>query len=194
MSEKKKKKDKRLPFGGALMLMTPIVFIYFFSTSPQYTFFQENEAELVVSFKKTTARVHLCDEEELAEFKAEAKSRRKHMRRAGRVCGSRERFPLELVVWVDGKKHMANRYTPPGLRSDGPVFVYERFTIDKGGHEVKISVRDYREGSEEGRSRPAEPRLLTKDLEFDSRQRIVVDYDVEEDRLYIREGKAYRLT
>lgn len=190
----KKKKNKRLPFTGALTLMAPIVLIYFFSTSPQHTFFHENEAELVVSFKKTTERVHLCDEEELAEFKAEAKSKRKHMRRAARVCGSRERFPLELAVWIDGKKHMGNRYTPPGLRSDGPVFVYERFTIDRGAHDVKISVRDYREGSEEGRSRPAETLELSKDMEFGGRQRIVVDYDVEEGRLYIREGKAYRLT
>ncbi len=141
-------KSNRLSIAGVLVLLSPAILVYFFSTTPSYTYHEEDEAMLVVSFKKTTEKVTLCDEAELKKFKETAKGRRKHMRKNRGKCGSRERVPMEMVVNIDSEEKLRKLVDPSGLRSDGVVYIYERFYLTPGEHRLVVSTRDYREDEE----------------------------------------------
>ena len=47
----------RLSIPAILVLMAPVVFVYQFSTSPAFTYHSDDEARLIVSFKKMTDRL-----------------------------------------------------------------------------------------------------------------------------------------
>ncbi len=171
--------NERLSLPAILILVAPVLLIGFFSTSPAYEYNKPDDSMLIVSFKKSTMRLTLCTQEELKKFKAVAKSRRKHMQRASRVCGSRERAPLALTIWLDGKKVTDKHIFPSGLRNDGLVFVYDRFKLPKGNHKVKINISDHRkDGSGEAVS-------FSENIKFAEREVVVVEYDKGSNKLFV---------
>jgi hypothetical protein len=162
----------RLSPLAMLVLAIPAVIVGVFSTWPAHTFTDPGMMGIIISFKKVTDKAHTCDEQELADFHAAAAKRLKHMRRANMECGSRERVPLGLAIWVDDVQ-MANIKLPPsGIHSDSACYIYERFLFPAGERRVKIAMRSSRG---------------TKDGEFDykfetvvkggSRSAIVVSFD-----------------
>lgn len=168
----------RLTIPAILLLLSPVVLIYFLSTWPTYRYHAEDDAALLVSFKKVTDRVHLCDEEELQEFKAASKERRPHMQRADRICGSRERVPLGLYVWIDGEQALGKEIMPSGIRNDSPVYVYEEFIIPKGEHKVKVAIKSTR-------GEDTEYDFVFEDtFTFSGLDKIVIDYDPIEEYLF----------
>ncbi|MBI4665066.1 MAG: hypothetical protein HY751_01515 [Nitrospinae bacterium] len=132
----------RLNIIGLIILMAPALAVGVFSDWPGYRFNAEDTMGVIVSFKKVTDRVHLCDEKELAEFHAQAEKRLKHMRRANAECGSRERVPLQLVIWIDGALKAELEVIPAGIRRDGACYVYRRFILPAGEHEIKVAMKD----------------------------------------------------
>jgi len=183
------KPKERLSLPGILTLVAPVALIGFFSTSPAYRYHAEDQAQLTVSFKMHTERERLCDEKELEQFKEAAEHRRKHMQRASRVCGSRERVPLHLKVLIDGSAALDEKIAPSGLRSDGPTFVYAKFLLAAGAHRIKVMGRDYR--SEEG----AYPYVFDEKISFGRREIVVIDFSQENKKLQIHaSGGAIRRT
>ena len=135
----------RLSIPAILVLMAPVVFVYQFSTSPAFTYHSDDEARLIVSFKKMTDRLTHCTEAERQARIEEAKTRRKHMRRQSNTCGSREKIPLDVEVFLDGKAVFSKRHYPVGFHGDGFIYVYKRFDIPKGKTHLKTLVTEYRE-------------------------------------------------
>jgi len=171
--------NQRLSTPAILILVAPILLIGFFSTSPAYEYNKPDDSMLIVSFKKSTVRVKLCSEEELKEFKAIAKTRRPHMQRASRVCGSRERVPLALAIWLDGEKVTDKHIFPSGLRNDGLAFVYDRFKLTKGNHKVRINISDHR------KKESGEAVSFSENIKFDGREIVVVEYDKGTNKLFV---------
>ena len=170
---------ERLSFPAVLILLIPLVFIYFLSTSPSYRYFDEDDAGFLISFKKTTDRVHLCDDEELSRFKEAAKHRRKHMQKVDRICGSRERVPLKLKVWIDDKVVLDKKIMPSGVNQDSSTYVYQEFIFPKGKHKIRIAMKGSR-GDD-----PEFDYFFEDTILFSSRQRTVVDFDTVEEKFYL---------
>lgn len=170
----KKDETPRLSPLAMLVLALPAVFIGIFATWPAHTFSDHGSMGIIVSFKKVTDKAHLCDERELAEFHAAAEKRLKHMRRANMECGSRERVPLGLAIWVDGAQMADIKLPPSGIHKDSACYVYQKFLFPAGERKVKIAMRSSRD---------------TKDGEYDyeyesvikgdSRSAVVVSFDSE---------------
>lgn len=142
----------RLSPLATLVLALPVVFIGVFATWPAHTFTDPSLMGIIVSFKKVTDKAHLCDERELAEFHAAAEKRAKHMRRANMECGSRERVPLKLAIWVDGAKMADIKLSPSGIHRDSACYIYQKFLFPAGERKVKIAMsgsRDAKEGEYE---------------------------------------------
>lgn len=139
----------RLSLLAMLVMALPVVFTGVFSTWPAHTFTDPGVMGIIVSFKKVTEKAHLCDERELAEFHAAAEKRLKHMRRANMECGSRERVPLRLAIWVDGAKMADIKLPPSGIHKDSACYIYQKFLFPAGERKVKIAMsgsRDVKEG------------------------------------------------
>jgi len=164
---------KRIPPVGILVYALPAILIYFFSASPAYKFHDENHAALVIGIKYLTGKVHVCGEEEVRRFLAkQAKKERDHLRKRARACGSRERVPLKLAVWLDGKNILSKEYEPSGFHNDENTFVFEKFVVPEGSHLLKIKMHDSRKEGEVKTGYGFE-----RTIDFEKRKIIVVDFD-----------------
>lgn len=170
----------RLSIPAILILMAPVAFVYQFSTSPAFTYHDEDEARLIVSFKKMTDRLTTCTDEEREAREEAAKSRRKHMQRMPKTCGSREKLPVDVEVILDGKTAFSKKHHPVGLHGDGFVYVYKRFDLAKGKTHVKVSVKEYREDGS-GASL-----AFDEDVDFAPREVKVLEIHPEGGHLYFR--------
>ncbi|MBI4827865.1 MAG: hypothetical protein HY804_03510 [Nitrospinae bacterium] len=172
------KQPKLNPLGAAA-LVAPLLLVYYFSTSPAYHFHEPGDTQMVVSFKTLTANLTLCGEEEQKEFEETASHRRSHMQRKSRVCGSRERVPLRLDVWLDGQQLTGELIQPSGLQADGVTFVFKRYTFPAGAHAVKVAAQDYRaDGS-------GQKTVFERTLALDAARVTVIDYDPERQSFFI---------
>ncbi|MDH4183545.1 MAG: hypothetical protein OEV92_04940 [Nitrospinota bacterium] len=172
-------KERRLTFGGVGMLFLPTVFIYIFSTSPSYEFFKPDESQLLLSLKKRTEKVKVCDEAEQEAFQAAQANVLKHMRTQHVQCGSRERVPLTVKIAMDGKEYVSKSIEPAGLRSDSVVFVFEKFTFKSGPHDILITMKDAKEGPE------IKTYEFREHIDFQPRRVVLVTYTPESDALHI---------
>ncbi|MDH5509062.1 MAG: hypothetical protein OEZ32_01780 [Nitrospinota bacterium] len=172
-------KERRLSPGGVIMLFMPVVFIYLFSTWPSYEFYAPNESQLLISLKKRTEKTHICDEKEREAFMEEIASKPKHMQVVHRECGSRDRVPLELKIWLDGVESLSKVIKPAGIRSDGVVFVYEKFTFKSGPHDIRITMRDFKDNPK------IKVHEFKEHLDFQPRKVTLVSYTPETDALLI---------
>ncbi|MGK7345637.1 MAG: hypothetical protein ACNS63_07495 [Candidatus Nitrospinota bacterium M3_3B_026] len=161
----------RLTVWAVILLLSPAPLVYFLSDSPSYSYYSDDVGGVIISFKRVTERRSLCDEEELEEFKKEAKLRRPHMQRADRVCGSRERVPLRLKVWIDGETALDKQIVPSGIRQDSATYVYEKFILPLGSHAIKVAIKDTRDGDETfGHS-------FEGTVTLESRDKVVIGFD-----------------
>ncbi len=162
-----------------IVLILPIIAIYFLATDPAHTFDAKDDAAFIISIKHTTDKEHICTENEVEEFLAkEAEKGRKHLRKMASMCGSRERVPLRLIVRLDGKEIINKQYLPAGFHRDGAVFIYKKFILPSGKHTIKAAMRDSKaESGDEFNYN------LEETVELDGLGVIVLDFDETEDRL-----------
>ncbi len=174
-----RKRTKRLTFGGMIVLVLPIIVIYFLSTKPVHTFDVKGDTAFIISMKHTTDKEHICTKDEVKEFLAkQSENNRKHLRKKASMCGSRQRVPLRLIVWMDGNEIINTQYLPAGFHQDGAVFIYEKFLIPMGKHTIKAAMRDSKaESGDEFNYN------LEETVELVSLQVLVLDFDETEDRL-----------
>lgn len=126
--------------AAGVILMLPALLIFVFSGHPSYSFYGKDESLLVVSLKYTAAPLH-CRERGREELERVPE----HMR-TPLEC-TRERWPIALRLGIDGEERLAKVYKPTGLWSDGPAYVYEKFKLGPGVHDVRLELR-------EGKGRP----------------------------------------
>lgn len=168
----------RLTVWAVILLLSPAPLIYFLSDSPSYRYYGEDVGGVIISFKRVTERRSLCDEEELEQFRKEAKLRRPHMQRADRVCGSRERVPLRLKVWIDGETALDKEIIPSGIRQDSATYVYEKFVLPLGAHTIKVAMKDTRDDAEEF------DHSFEGTVTLESRDKVVIDFDSVTERFF----------
>lgn len=158
-----------IPPGGWVVLAAATAFVGFFSSSPAYTFFSDDQAQLAVSFKHTTPRLHPCADEELKTYLADRGDRPRHMQNAKAECGSRERFPLALRITVDGKRLAQKEINASGWRHDNSIFVLERHMVTAGRHEVTVEMGE--KGAAGGY-----PFRLSGEIDFGPRAVVAIDF------------------
>lgn len=174
-------KKENLTLPGIIVLMLPFAFIYFFSSSPSYKFSSDQEAGLIVSFKKFTDRVHTCSEEEKDELVEKTKNLRPHIRyRKSLPCGSRERVPLGLKIWIDNKVVADKIIIAAGFKNDRACYPFEKFIIPTGKHHIKIAMRDSKKDDNKF------DYFFEKIFSFDERKIIVVSFDSENQKFFVR--------
>ena len=132
---------QRLTPLGIFVLLLPGIAVAYFSTSPRYVFKHSNESGLAISLKHTTKRKHPCTDEERAEYLAKIRNL-KHSRNVGAQCGSRERFPMDIKVDLDGAEIWKKEITPSGLSKDSVIYVFEKFFLTPGRHRLDVAIRD----------------------------------------------------
>ena len=121
--------------AAGVILALPALLIFVFSGHPSYSFYGKDESLLVVSLRYTAAPKH-CRErtrEELERFP-------EHMR-APLDC-TRERWPVQVRLDIDGGNRLNKEYRPTGLWSDGPTYVYEKYRLAPGLHEVRLTLEE----------------------------------------------------
>ncbi|MFQ5432764.1 MAG: hypothetical protein ACE5EN_09710 [Nitrospinota bacterium] len=164
---------KRLSLSGRLVFFIPAIIVYFFSTTPTYTFSDVDESSLVIGLKHITDKAHICTEEEVRQFlENELKTKLPHLRKRASACGSRERVPLKLMVLLDGRELVNREYQPSGLYNDGNTFVYEKFRIRSGEHNIKVEMRDSKKDKKDRYDYS-----FTKSINFTPKRVVVLDFD-----------------
>lgn len=116
-----------------------------------YSFYRKEDAALKVAFKLSGSRVADCEEADLIKkegerYRRELKDTRQvkmSMSKLGRC--PRERNPVTVELYMDGKKLLDKSYAPTGLKKDMASYVFEEFLIEPGMHRVEAKL--YRSGA-----------------------------------------------
>ncbi len=129
-----------IPPGGWIVLAAVAAFVGFITSRPAYCFHKDDTAQLAVSFKHTTPRIHECPESEMKSYLAGRDNRPRHMQNAKAECGSRERHPLALRITVDGRVLTEKEIQASGWRHDTSIFVLEQHMLPVGRHTVTVEA------------------------------------------------------
>ena len=89
---------------------------------------------------------------------------------------TRERFPVEVELFLDGKSLQKKKYQPAGRQKDATSVIYDAFEISPGKHHVKVIMTD---SKKEG----TKPYTFEDTVEFGSREVKVVTFDQIKDKL-----------
>jgi hypothetical protein len=145
----------------------------YFATDPVYQHVDPNNAMIRVSFTHATARLVECQRLTPQEIAALPPRER----RVFSGC-ARERAPMQLELLLDGAPLLQSRLRPSGLSRDGSIFVYEKFEVPAGHHELSIRMRD------SARVDGFDHEFRTE-LEVQPGQNIVIDYHPDGGRFVI---------
>lgn len=123
--------------AGQLIVYTlTAVILGYFATSPAYTPFSEDKAQIMLSFSHLGQRKEACrklTQQEIAELAA-------NMRR-GEIC-PRERLPVFVELEVSGDLLYRAELQPTGLARDGGSQAYQKFVVPPGTHKIVARLRD----------------------------------------------------
>jgi hypothetical protein len=124
--------------GQVIALALFLGAIGYFSTRPAYTHRAPEDAQLVVAFSHSGARVAECRPLTPEEIAALAPN----MRRTS-DC-PRARVPLRFVLEIDGATVLDSVLQPTGIADDGRASKYARMPLPAGAHRVTARLRDSR--------------------------------------------------
>ncbi|MBI5194433.1 MAG: hydrogenase iron-sulfur subunit [Nitrospirae bacterium] len=134
---------------STVSLVVPAFLIIYFSELP-YVFTNSGESRLVVSVRHTSSKVANCDDmaiinKEAERFRESFKNSKRIQMQLGKIgdC-ARERNPVFLELYIDNKMVLSRDYFAGGIKSDGPSFAFEKFTVKPGVHNVIVMMRDSR--------------------------------------------------
>lgn len=135
----------RYAFSAATLII-PALIILNFSDTP-FTFSNPNDSRLVLSVRHTSRKVVDCDElgminREADKYRESLKTTGVHMQLSKMGDCSRERNPVYIELYIDNKKVLARDYFAGGIKSDGPSFVFEKYSLKPGVHNVLVKMRD----------------------------------------------------
>lgn len=166
-----------IPPGGWVVLAAVAAFVGFFTSRPAHSFFSDDKAQLAVSFKYTTPRLHPCADEELKTYLDGRGGRPRHMQNAKAECGSRERFPLALRITVDGKVLTQKEVPASGWRHDTSIFVLEQHMVGAGHHAVTVEMGE--KGAAGGYSHS-----ISREIDFGPRDIVAIDFKKPEFKIF----------
>lgn len=96
-------------------------------------------AMIRVAFKHVAAFEH----EALARSKEELEKLPRHMRpQSPERARTGRRVDTLLRVELDDRVLLARRYSPGGLRHDGPTFAYEELPVRPGSYRLRVTLAD----------------------------------------------------
>lgn len=148
------------------------VFIATFSSWPSYRIMGPDEAVIKMTMSYPAARKIACRQRTREELQKLPPNMR-----APKQC-SRQRWPAEVMLWLDGAVIYERIVTPSGLSDDGPSIFYQRFTIRAGRHLIKARVRDA------GGTRAAHE--LERSINIEKGSVVVVGFDENAKKIILR--------
>ncbi|MDX2348847.1 MAG: hypothetical protein QNK32_00515 [Porticoccus sp.] len=150
--------------GQLLCYSLFIGFIGYFSNSPAYQRFPDNQAMIKLSLRhagQLIGECHIRSEAELAQLPPNM--------RIAKVC-PRERSSLMLDLLINGEIVYSEEHTPRGLHKDGLSSIYFRLPVDAGNIDFKVRMKDHP-------SQNDYPYQLQKKLQLAPAQVLVIDFD-----------------
>ncbi len=167
--------------AALIVSVIPFVLIYMLSAA-EFHFYAPSDSMLKIAFKHVGKRLEECDEagfllKEAERYRRENRQTqgvRMNMGLLDKTGCSRERYPVELRLVVDGKVLLEKTYPPVGLKKDGASYIYERLLLEKGVHNIEITLKD-------GKDSP--PYVLKKMVNFPPQRIVLVRFDDRKDSL-----------
>lgn len=148
---KKSKKNEPVSMHGlvkvTVILVLAAIPVYFASDLP-YSYNTPGDALLKVAFKHSGKRIADCEESDFV--KKEGERYRQQLRDTKQVKMSmtkmakcpRERHPVVLELYIDGRKAMDKSYAATGMKSDMASYIYDEFKLEPGTHHFKALLYD----------------------------------------------------
>lgn len=144
---------KKEPFNPVAVAKVALVLLLvgvpsFFLSDASFSFFSPDVSALKVGFKHTGKRIFNCDEANLIKQEGERYramlKESKHVQMSNQKLAGcpRERYPVAVEVYMDGKKLLDKNYPPTGLKKDMASYVYEEFIIEPGTHKFLVKLYD----------------------------------------------------
>ena len=159
--------------GQAVVYLGIAVLLGYFSASPAYRHFPEDQALIKISVVHSAQRKEACRRLSAEEIAALAPNMRKS------VACSRERLPIHLEVVFDGEPLVKEVLPPTGLSSDGPAKLYRGITVEPGSHHLVLRMRD--SARDEGYDY-----VYDGQIELAAQQNLVVDFRAESGGFILR--------
>jgi len=160
---------------GCIILLLPALFVMKYTAEP-YPFYGEDVAVLKIAFQHTGQRV--IEYDEIGSLKAKAKAYRKEMKTSGNVkmnlkskqSSTRERFPVEIELYLNGENILSREYQPSGRQRDAVSVIYDTFELKPGKYDIKMVMVDTKR-------EPVIPFTFEDSVEFKSREVKLITFD-----------------
>ena len=167
--------------AAIIILLLPALFVMKYTAVP-YPFYAEDVAVFKIAFQHTGKRVKEYDE--IGSLKKMAREYRKKLKKNKEVrmnlkskqSTTRERFPVEIELFIDGKSLSKKEYQPAGRLKDAVSVIYDVIELSPGKHSIKIIMKD---SKKEG----TRAYIFEDTVEFGSREVKVLTFDKIKDRL-----------
>lgn len=150
--------------GQALCYSLFIAFIGYFSNSPAYQRFPEQQATIKLSLRHAGKILGECrerSETELAQLPPNM--------RISKIC-PRERSSLQLDLLINDEMIYSKEVAPRGVHGDGLSSVYFRLPVDSGEINLKVRMKDHINQKDY-------PYQLQKTLQLAPAQVLVIDFN-----------------
>ena len=141
-----------------------IAFIGYFSNSPKYQRFPDDQATIKLSLRHAGKILGECrnrNEKEMAQLPANM--------RITKVC-PRARSPLQLDLLINGEMVYSEELIPRGLHQDGLSSIYFRLPVASGNIDLMVRMKDHTSQNEY-------PYQLQKSVQLAPAQVLVIDFD-----------------
>ncbi len=122
--------------GQGLVYLAAAMLTGYFSQRPIYEHIPPDRAQITLSFVHGGKRVEKCRRVRYEEMRDLPANKRRPT-----TC-KRERQPVEVELWVDGRLVYAAALPPTGIAGDGPSRAYEKFRLPAGRHRVLVRLDD----------------------------------------------------
>lgn len=173
---RKKEPIRPASLAVASVLMFILVLPALFFSDSSYSYYAEDDALFKIAFKHTGNRVDPeCDETEFIKkagerYRKELKDTRQVQMNIAQLKCRRERHPVRVEVYMDGRELLSKSYAPTGLKKDMASYIYEEFIFKPGTYRFTARLFAGAPGSapdsaleETVEIRPKEIRLLRYD-------------------------------
>lgn len=144
---------KKEPLSIAGMVKVAVLFIavaapVYFLSDLSYSYYPTDDGVLKIAFKHTGARVSDCEEADL--IKKEGERYRQQLKDTKQVKMNieklakcpRERHPVVVELFIDGKLALDKSYAPTGLKNDMASYIYDEFPVTAGEHSFRMNLYD----------------------------------------------------
>ena len=161
--------------AGFIILLIPALFVMKYTAVP-YPFYPDDVAVLKIAFQHTGQRVIPYDEikalkERAEKYRKELKDERQiRMSLKSRQGATRERFPVHMVLEVDGKQLLDKDYLAMGRQRDMASVIYDAFELKPGKHHIRAVMTD-------SKNEDAQTYVFEDTVEFNSRDVKVITFN-----------------